>query len=829
MDWSANRLGPVAAWPQSLLTSVSILLGSPEALQLFWGRDLILLYNDATRPMMGAKHPATFAQPALEHWPEVAEMLGGMLHGVLATGTAVAARNALIPVRRSGFLEETYYSWSYSPIRVESGGIGGVFQVASETTQEVLADRRRGVLHDLASVPMAAARSAEEACVSAAARLQPEDVPFALVYLLDGDARLARLAAVSGIEAGLAQSPSSLDLSAAPAAAWPFSEVLRKREPLLVADLEATFGPQVARGWSVPPHTAVVLPLVELPGTHPRGFLVAGLSAGLRVDASYLGFLQQIASQLASGLAQVRAREAAEENARMTAVLRRSDDIRRDDLRQLFDNAPVGMALMRGPDHVFELANEAHMALGGQRDIIGKSVREVFPEAAGLGFLERLDDVYRTGRAFTASEMPGKRFDTPEGPTQDGFYTFTYSPFRGSDGASDGVVAVVSDETETVRARQGLEELTGQLRQADRRKDEFLAMLGHELRNPLAPILTAIELMKLRNDKVHERERDVIERQVTHLTKLVGDLFDVSRIAQGKVELDRQVVELSVIADRAVEMASPLFEKIRQDVVVDIPRAGLLVFGDVGRLTQVISNLLTNASKFTPPCGHIEIRAAREGDEVVLRVQDDGTGIDPALLPSVFDLFVQSPRELNRADGGLGLGLALVRNLVTLHGGSVTARSDGVGRGAELIVRLPLALLPKRLLDVVARPKSVVGRRVMVVDDNEDAADLLADLLRLEGHEVRVAYDGAQALNLLGQFAMEVGVLDIGLPVMNGYDLARRIRGLPFTRPCRLIALTGYGEARDHALGVAAGFDAFYSKPVGVELLMSEIARGVAN
>lgn len=827
LDWSKTPLGPVEDWPQSLRTALSIVLGSPNALQIFWGPDLVLLYNDATRPMMGEKHPSTLGQPALEQWPEVESILGPLLRDVMATGKSTATENGMVPTRRNGILEELYFTWSYSPIRIESGEIGGVFQVASETTQEVLGARRRRVLDDL-SLLTAAAKSAGEVCTAAMSGLLADDVPFALIYLLEEGAHIARLVAASGIDPGLPQSPVSVDLSVHDASAWRLAEVFRTGTAEVVPDLEARFGAQTAKGWPVPPHRALVLPLAEPQGAAAQGFLVAGLSAGLNLDAGYRSFLNLIAERIAAGIAQVRSLQAAEENRRMAEAMQWVDEVRRGDLRRLFEKAPVAMALMRGREHIYELANEAHMQLCGHRDIIGKNVRDAFPEISGDRFHELLDRVYRTGEAVTGTEVPAKKFRTPGGPPEDCFVTFTYAPFRNSDGSNDGVVAVVSEVTETVRARQRLELLAGQLRLADRRKDEFLAMLGHELRNPLAPISTAVELMRLRDGDNGERERKVIERQVEHLSRLVSDLFDVSRIAQGKIQLHLKVVELSSIVDKALEMASPLFEKRRQNVDVDVPREGLLVDCDVARLAQVVSNILTNAAKFTPHEGHIGVTAAIEGQEVVLRVKDDGTGVEPALLPVMFDLFVQSATALDRKHGGLGLGLALVRNLLTLHGGSVSAHSDGPGLGAELVVRLPRATRPIASLAPPALPPPVTSRRVLIVDDNEDAAELLAEVLRLQGHVVVVAHNGAQALHLLTEFFLEVGVLDIGLPVMNGYELARKIRQIRGGEACQLIAVTGYGRDSDRALGAAAGFDAFFSKPVSLEALLSEIARGPA-
>jgi PAS domain S-box-containing protein len=354
---------------------------------------------------------------------------------------------------------------------------------------------------------------------------------------------------------------------------------------------------------------------------------------------------------------------------------------------------------------------------------------------------------------------------------------------------------------------------------ASRSKDEFLAMLGHELRNPLAPITTALELMKLRGEG-SQTERAVIERQLGHVVRLVDDLLDVSRITQGKVELRRRSVEIASVVERAVETATALLEARRQRLELDVPRSGLTVSGDLARLTQVFANLLNNAAKYSPEGAAIKVRAGVEGDDVVVSVEDEGAGIDVSLLPHVFDLFAQGPQTLERAKGGLGLGLAIVRSLVELHGGTVTARSEGNARGSTFVVRLPVASRdtpepPSRRLDRLAR--AVVPRRILVVDDNEDAAWLLGQLLVLRGHQTRVELDAPAALQALTEFRPELALLDIGLPSMSGHELARRIRQMPEGKHVLLVAVTGYGQESDRREAMDAGFDHHIVKPASLE------------
>ncbi|HET9595894.1 MAG TPA: ATP-binding protein [Anaeromyxobacteraceae bacterium] len=403
---------------------------------------------------------------------------------------------------------------------------------------------------------------------------------------------------------------------------------------------------------------------------------------------------------------------------------------------------------------------------------------------------------------------------------------------RTPDGEPELVLGVARDVTERVRSDRERDELLAreqqarrQAEEASRAKDEFLAMLGHELRNPISPMLTALNLMRLRGGDAFARERTIVERQVKHLVRLVDDLLDVSRITRGKVELKREVLELGEVVATAIEMASPLLEARRHHVDVQVPPAGLLVEGDPDRLAQIVANLLTNAAKYTEPGGCVAVRAGREGGELVLRVKDSGMGVPPDLLPRIFDLFVQGQRALDRSQGGLGLGLTIVRSLVEMHGGRVRAESDGPGRGSTFTVRLPaLQTLPLRVPAGGAlfrrRLPEPGARRVLVVDDNQDAADALVEALGEKGHATAVAYDGPSALEAAMRVRPELAFLDIGLPVMDGYELARRLREI-FGPGIKLVALTGYGQDKDRAAARAAGFDEHLVKPVDLERIVA--------
>jgi len=363
---------------------------------------------------------------------------------------------------------------------------------------------------------------------------------------------------------------------------------------------------------------------------------------------------------------------------------------------------------------------------------------------------------------------------------------------------------------------------------ASRAKDEFLAMLGHELRNPLSPILTATQLMRLRGEDLLEKERTVIERQVRHMIRLVDDLLDVSRITRGKVELRRRTLEMAEIVAQAVELVSPALEERAHQLTIDVPSHGLVVHADLHRIAQVLANLLANAAKYTPHGGAIQLIAQATDTKVIVAVRDNGIGIDTQLLPHVFDHFVQGRQGIDRASGGLGLGLAIARTLVELHGGTIAARSKGTGHGSEFIVSLPRHAKAR-----IARGSTHSGvfalppprpLSVLVVDDNEDAAFLFSEALRKLGHRVEVAHDGPSALSVARVNPPEIAFLDIGLPVMDGYELGRRLRELHAPGP-KLVALTGYGHSSDRDRSREAGFELHLVKPVDLSTIQDALAK----
>jgi signal transduction histidine kinase/ActR/RegA family two-component response regulator len=366
--------------------------------------------------------------------------------------------------------------------------------------------------------------------------------------------------------------------------------------------------------------------------------------------------------------------------------------------------------------------------------------------------------------------------------------------------------------------------------EADRRKSEFLAMLAHELRNPLAPIRNGLELLRIGTTKpeLQANVRAMMERQVGHMVHLINDLLDIARVSSGKVVLKVEPLDVQAVVASAVETSLPRIEAGSHTLEVDLPPETLPVEGDAVRLSQVLGNLLSNAAKYTPQGGRITVSARREGMEAVIAVSDTGIGIAAESLPDVFEMFTQVSRSIDRARGGLGIGLALVRHLMQLHGGSVSAASAGINRGSTFTVRLPLGSAgagqaPQAPFSAPARPAR--PQRVLVADDNLDAADTLSALLRLDGHLVQVAHDGAQAVRMAESFRPEIAFLDIGMPRLDGYGAARAIRALPGLPGLRLVALTGWGAQEDRRRSREAGFDAHLLKPAVPEEVRAQLAQ----
>jgi PAS domain S-box-containing protein len=492
--------------------------------------------------------------------------------------------------------------------------------------------------------------------------------------------------------------------------------------------------------------------------------------------------------------------------------------------------APVAAALLVGPDFTFRLANRRYCALMDRDGLEGQAFGAAFPELQGGEATRLLEQGSRAALEVDELRVELARAD---GSLEERFLQLSLEPLSSDPeaaGEEQGVILVAVDVTAEVRSRRSLErahaereQLLAELTTANRTKDEFLAMLGHELRNPLSPIVTALQLMRMRGETGAVREREIIQRQVEHLVRLVDDLLDVARATRGQIELKFEQVDIAQPLAKAAEMAGVLLERRRHRLEVEV-EPGLLWQGDPMRLAQVVSNLLTNAARYTEPGGRVALRARREAAGahagwLRISVQDNGIGLAPEMLLQVFGLFFQAKRSVERSQGGLGIGLALVKNIVELHGGKVEARSDGPGRGSEFVVLLPAVSVATWATPAAPQPAAVAAqpaarKRIMVVDDNADAAETLGLLLGAHGHEVEVFNDPVSALAAVARLRPDIAVLDIGLPVLDGYQLAARMRTLLAGHPCRLFALTGYGQDADLAKSAAAGFERHLVKPI---------------
>ncbi|MES2686116.1 MAG: PAS domain-containing protein [Pseudomonadota bacterium] len=761
MDWSGPGLGPPQQWPQSLQSVVSLVLGSAFPMFVAWGPSLHTVYNDAYAEIMGAKHPAGMGQPFLDIWQEIRGDLTPLAARTLG-GEAFFMENLPLLMRRNGYEEETWFTFSWSPVRDETGAVAGIYCACTETTRMVLAER------------------------------------------------------------------------------------------------------------------------------HQRA--------------------------------------------------------EQERLQSLFSQAPGFVAIMRGPDHVFEIANQAYVQLTGFRDVIGKPLALALPEVVEQGFVKLLDQVFTSGQPYVGRSVRLMLNRERDAPPTEAWLDFVYQPLRDATGAVNGVFVQGHEVTELQRTQQALlafsnsipaiawvaaadgplerfnsqwQAYTGQteqsalghgwtaalhpddrvvardtwegvragnqawqveyrlrgadgayrwfrahavpqldaagrvlrwfgtttdiedsraaaqvLQHADRQKDEFLATLAHELRNPLAPIRTAVQLLTSPGStpEVRERATAVIGRQVGHMAHLLDDLIDIARITRGRLVLKKERVSVDELVETALETARPLAHDKKQTLSARIAGTGLHLIADPVRAAQILSNLLNNASKYTDVGGRIALEVALEGPNLCFSVTDSGIGMSEAAIGNIFTMFAQEQSALDRSEGGLGIGLALVKGLVELHGGSVSAHSEGANLGSRFVVTLPGAAPAPATGPQSDAPAAQPGcaRTVLLADDNRDAVDVLAELLRLDGHLVHTANDGLQAVELAAQLRPDVLVLDIGMPGMNGYEVARHVRAQPWGSRLLLIAATGWGQEDDRQKALAAGFDLHLTKPFDPLQLSAVISQRVS-
>jgi PAS domain S-box-containing protein len=1046
LDWRATLLGPLESWPQSLRSAVSICLGSRFPMVVLWGPQLIMLYNDAYAPLLGDKHPSALGRSIREVWTEIADVIAPLIEGVMKTGEATWIPDGFLALERHGAPEETYFSYSFGPVRIEDGSVGGILAVTIETTQRVVSERRLAFLKALADAT-AGSGDASEVCARAMAEVGggTQDIRHAAIYLRGpehGDRLVARTASVGK-----------------PQIDW---------APELI-------------GEDLPLSPLLAVPVRTAERAEALGTLVVALNPQRPLDEAYREFIALVGHQVARSISDVKALE-----------LERTRANAEQDLRRIFEQAPSFVCIMKGPDHVFEFVNKAHLSLFNSAAWLGKPAREAFPDLTGQGYFERLDEVYRTGTRFIAASAPVRYRYSPQSDEEERLLDFIYEPIRDQGGRVSGIFCEGFDVTAQRRAEAGLrdqeerlralinstsnvvysmspdwsemrtldgkgfivntqapnrswldqyihpddqsmvlaaiqeavrdktafqfehrvrtvdgslgwtfsravpilgtkgeivewfgaasditsrkrmeaeldaarqqaegqrrlyeailtntpdlayvfdlshrfvyandvllrmwgktwDEAIGktclelgyepwhaemhdreidqiaatslpvrgevpfagafgrrmydyilvpvfgqggevvavagttrditemkqmeetlrsqadQLREGDQRKDEFLGILAHELRNPLAPLKNGLEIIRRLappEPAAIQQARAMMDRQVAQMVRLIDDLLDVTRISSGKIRIRKERVALADVLRQAVETSRPAIDQAGHNLTITSPGHRVFVDADPTRLSQVFSNLLTNAAKFTAPGGHIQVMTERNGAEVSISVRDDGEGIPHDMVSRIFDMFVQVDRSLEREKSGLGIGLCLARGLVTLHGGSIEARSEGPGRGSEFTVQLPIAIDAGPAAsdqDTGAALEKLASRRVLIVDDNVDAASSLAMLLGLLGCDTKVAHNGLDAVREADAFRPELVFLDIGMPGLNGYEACARIKEKPWGRDMVVVALTGWGQERDRLRSGDAGFDGHLVKPASpeaIKALLDEFSLG---
>lgn len=761
---------------------VRMALTTRHPIFIFWGQQHICIYNDAFSASLGPeKHPSILGASGRAAWSEIWEIIGPQIEMVMRGEGSTWHENHLVPILRHGTIQDVYWTYSYGPIddRESANGIGGVLVICTETTAQINLERR----------------------------------------LLVERERLAQLFDQAPTFMALLRGPDHIVELANPG----YMSLIGKR-PVLGRTVADALPEAVEQGY-----------LKLLNDVYASGEAYSASAArfsrlesdGVNVDR-YVDFVYQPIKDSAGAVngifvvgADVTARTVAEQTVRSTEAGLRSSE---QQLRLATDAAEVGFW---------------DVDLLGDKLFWPDRVKAMFGISPGVSvsmqdFYDGLhpDDREQTRAAFIAAASPVHRslYDVEYRTIgkEDGVVRWVAAKGRGlfdNEGKCVRVVGTAIDISRRKETETNLRESEARLKDADRRKDEFLAMLAHELRNPLAPIRNAAEFLWLISNQP-ERVREtseIIVRQARHMAEIVDDLLDVSRVTRGLVSLQSEIVDLRQIVTSAIEQCVPLIDARRHRLGIDLPDRPAFVHGDRVRLIQIFSNLINNAAKYTAAGGSVRISVVDAADQIEINIVDSGEGIDAALLPRVFDLFAQGQRSPDRSQGGLGVGLSLAKTLVQLHGGTIGASSQGSGQGSCFTVKLPRSpVVPDSVSNgAAAAPMTASSRslRLLVVDDNVDAAECLANILELDGHSVLRAHDARGAMAFAQTAQLDAMMLDIGLPVIDGYELARKLRALPEVNGTTLIAVSGYGQPEDRARAADAGFDHYLVKPVDLAAL----------
>jgi PAS domain S-box-containing protein len=757
--WHTHALGPPAGWPQALKTALRLMLTTRHPVFLWWGPRLYCFYNDAYAQSLGPeKHPRMLGAPGREMWAEIWPIVGPDIDRVLAGGGATWYEDRLVPIERHGKIDEVYWTYSYSPIDHEGGvgGVGGVLVLCTETTQHVLENRLR-----------------EEA----RARQQRlfEQAP-AFIIVMRGPQHVVEFVndahrAVFNSDGWHGKPIREAFPSIAGQGFYELlDEVLASGKTFHADGAEVRYQ-RIAQG----PVETRNLNFIYAPWIDDRGQTIGIFSEGFDVTDAH-----QAQQRLRLGEQRFRA-----------AVDAVGGTVWTNDAAGRMSGEQPGWSSLTGQ------GPQEYQGYGWS-DAVHPDDADGTIAAWQRAVADRGPFVFEH-RVKHKSASEWRRFSVRAIPLLN---------------ATGDIVEWVGVHTDISEQRAAAEAL----READRRKDVFIATLAHELRNPLAPIRSASQVARApqATDAQRRWSYDVIDRQVSRMGLLLDDLLDVSRITRGTLQLRRAQVELATIVDAAVETARPLIDDGRHQLDLHLPSQPTWLHADALRLAQVLSNLLTNSAKYSDPGSTIRLAAGMQDGEFVVSVSDNGIGIEPEMIPRMFEMFAQSTHAIERSDGGLGIGLALVRGLVILHGGTVEVESAGLEQGSTFTIRLPgnMIVAPPEAQSGARAMGKALPRRVLVVDDNRDAAESLVLLLGLDGHDSRCVHDGLEALAVADDYRPDVVILDIGMPGLNGYETARQLRRQDWGRHIRLIALTGWGRADDKRRADEAGFDYHLVKPV---------------
>ncbi len=890
-DWRGAACGDPAAWEPALQYAVRNLLDAAVPMFIVWGSSELFLYNDAYAPILGRRHPGALGQSFAAVWPEAYPAVAPAVAQAMA-GQSAQFSHAPFVVTRNGVEEQAWFSFTYSPLRRLDGSVGGFACVVAETTDADAMERSEAALRDARLRLEAALGAAQVATWNWDIRADRLYADSNLVRLFgvsgqdaDGGPVAAYLAAIHPED--VAEVQARIERALATGEAFSYTYRVRGSDGAwrhVEARGRVRFGADGLPEWL--PGIALDITAqkeaeARLHRSEARFRRLAESNVLGIVQYRFDGALLDANDAFLDILGMTRAdyeraglswrdltppewREADERGwaqLRATGVMEpyEKECLRADGSRAAIylGAANVEGSLEEGISYVLDVSGirAAERALK-ESEARFRVIANAMPQAVWSTRPDGFHDYYNdqwysfTGMPYGSTDGDGWNdlFHPDDQPNawdkwrhslrtgepyeieyrlrhHSGHYRWVLGralPVRAEDGSIVRWMGTCTDIHEQKLTQQALQE-------NDRRKDEFLAMLAHELRNPLAPIATAASLLAMAaQDPARVRQVGaVISRQTAHMTGLIDDLMDVSRVTRGLVTLQQEDLQLAQVIDDAVEQVRPLVEARAHRLELRSAAAGVSVRGDRKRLVQVLANILGNAARYTPAGGHIVLSAGIEDGRALLAVRDNGIGMAPELVASAFELFHQGKRSSDRSQGGLGIGLALVRSLVELHGGKVHAASQGEGRGSTFTVSLPLPEqgVASRIQADGAVPQTAgAALRVLVVDDNTDAAELVAMFLGLLGYDVSVEFGAAAALERARQVMPQVCLLDIGLPGMDGKELARRLRQMPGLENVRLAAMTGYGQPHDRDASEAAGFDAHFVKPVETDALAAWLA-----